>query len=639
MPVQPAHLAWGATTRRQSVVALTESPRHKGLDALRAVALTAVILFHAAPTAVPGGYAGVDVFFVISGFLITDLMLREWGATGTIRYGAFAARRARRLLPAATVVVLIATSCAVAVGGDVLVGLPAQLLSMALFVTNWQMLLAGVDYFQHTTAGLFDNFWSLAIEEQFYVIWPLVLAGVMRGKRTLRGRWLWVAATVAAAVPLLLTLAGMPNAAYLASPAHAFGLMAGAALAVSIRRRHVPPTQRSRRTRRVWMVAGSISLVGFGSMILAPIAADPSSRAAVTVLGAAFGTTMVVACVQSGERFLARVDEGPIGWIGRRSYGLYLWHLPMVVLVANAVPDADGWEAALGTLAAIGVSVIAAAASYRWLELPVIRQGFRLTLQRPAAAMLAVALVIGLGASAAATVHADPGRTEAQRLVEEGSTGLASPGDDGMTDQTAPGPDGGMELASPSPPAATPQTAAPSPQASPTQPVVPPSEVDGASMIAVGDSVMLASGRALQQAFPGIAIDAVVSRQLPHSARYIRALLADRPAAKVVIIGLGTNGAGTSRDLAEAIDAAGAREVVLVDVAGPMSWTTRVNEMVYDAARDRRNVHVAKWQAEASAHPDLLARDRIHPGPRAADLYVSAIKAAIHSASSDDRLD
>ncbi|MDQ0743027.1 peptidoglycan/LPS O-acetylase OafA/YrhL [Clavibacter sp. B3I6] len=622
------------TTTPTPVVGPRREPtRHPGLDALRAVALTAVILFHVAPTAVPGGYAGVDVFFVISGFLITDLMLREHEASGTVRLGMFAARRARRLIPAAMVLVLVATSCAVVLGGDVLVGLPAQLLGMALFVTNWQMLLGGVDYFHHAGSGLFDNFWSLAIEEQFYVVWPLVLVLLVLAGRTVRAGCLWAAGALAAAVPLVLSSMGMPDAAYLATPSHAFGLLAGAALAASLRQRQrqILPAAGAARARCAWVVTGCISLVGFGWLVVSPVAAEPSARAAVTVLGAALGSTMVLVCVRSGGRLLAHVDEGPLGWVGRRSYGLYLWHLPMVVLAASAVRGGDAWQAATGTLAAIVVSVVAAAASYRWVELPVMRRGFRLTLQRPAVAMLAVVLVIGLGASTAAAVHADPGRTEAQRLVEEGSAGLGPRGHGGTTTPTTPGPGGGVQLAPRPSPVVTPQADAPATEAPTAQPDLPSGGVDGASVVAVGDSVMLASGAALQQAFPGIAIDAAVSRQLPHAAALIRRLLADRPAARVVIIALGTNGVGTSSDLAEAIDAAGTREVVLVDVAGPMSWTSSVNEMVHDAARDRPNVRVAGWRAEAMAHPGLLARDGIHPGRRAADLYASAIGRAIDS--------
>jgi peptidoglycan/LPS O-acetylase OafA/YrhL len=620
-----------STTPTPVVGPRREPTRHRGLDALRALALTAVILFHVAPTAVPGGYAGVDVFFVISGFLITDLMLREHEESGTVRLGRFAARRARRLLPAAMVLVLVATSCAVVLGGDVLVGLPAQLLGMALSMTNWQMLLGGADYFHHAGQGLFDNFWSLAIEEQFYVVWPLVLVLLVLAGRSVRARSLWVAAAVAAAVPLVLSSMGMPDAAYLATPSHAFGLLAGAALAASMRRRRTLPAAGSTRTRCAWVATGCVSLAGFGWLVVSPVAAEPSARAAVTVLGAALGSTMVLVCVRSGGRLLAHVDDGPLGWVGRRSYGLYLWHLPMLVLAANAVPEGDAGAAAAGTLAAVVVSVVAAAASHRWVELPVMRRGFRLTLQRPAVAMLAVALVIGLGASTAAAVHADPGRTEAQRLVEEGGAGLTTPGHGGTTTPTTPGPGGGLQLAPRPSPVATPQADAPATGAPTAQPDVPPGGVDGASVVAVGDSVMLASGAALQQAFPGIAIDAAVSRQLPHASALIRRLLADRPAARVVIIALGTNGVGTSSDLAEAIDAAGTREVVLVDVAGPMSWTSRVNEMVYDAAGGRPNVRVAGWRAEAMAHPGLLARDGIHPGRRAADLYASAIGRAIDS--------
>ncbi|MGL4255912.1 MAG: acyltransferase family protein, partial [Microbacterium sp.] len=151
-------------------------PRFAGLDGLRAVAVVLVVVYHLFPPAlVPGGFVGVDVFFVISGFLITSLLLRETDATGRIRLGAFWVRRARRLLPALVLVVTVCATLAWLIGGDVLMRLGAQVVGAATFSYNWLSIAADTGYFAGGTPELFRNFWSLSVEEQFYLVWPIVL--------------------------------------------------------------------------------------------------------------------------------------------------------------------------------------------------------------------------------------------------------------------------------------------------------------------------------------------------------------------------------------------------------------------------------------------------------------------------------
>jgi peptidoglycan/LPS O-acetylase OafA/YrhL len=151
-------------------------PRYAGLDGLRALAVVLVVVYHLFPGWVlHSGFVGVDVFFVISGFLITSLLLREHDRTGRIALLAFWTRRARRLLPALAVVVTVSASVAWLVGGDVLLGLGRQVLGAITFSSNWASISAGASYFAGTQPELLRNLWSLAVEEQFYVLWPLLL--------------------------------------------------------------------------------------------------------------------------------------------------------------------------------------------------------------------------------------------------------------------------------------------------------------------------------------------------------------------------------------------------------------------------------------------------------------------------------
>jgi peptidoglycan/LPS O-acetylase OafA/YrhL len=273
----------------------------RGLDGLRAVAVTLVVLFHLTPGTLPGGYIGVDIFFVISGFLITSLLIAEKRRTGRISLGAFWARRARRLLPALALVVLVCSSIAWLIGGDVLVNIGRQLLGAATFSYNWIAIAAGSTYFDAGTPELFRNLWSLAVEEQFYLIWPLlVLALLLLTKK----RWMTppiiaiAVASSAAMVALSLTGADATRL-YYGTDTHAFGLAIGAAIAVV-----GLPAEPRRAARLAVPFAGLIAVLGLLWL----------SWALVEGSGFVFQGGLIVVAVLSGITVFAAAM--PHSWFG-----------------------------------------------------------------------------------------------------------------------------------------------------------------------------------------------------------------------------------------------------------------------------------------------------------------------------------
>src|SRR5690606_5368450 len=210
-------------------------PRFAGLDGLRAIAVLTVMLYHLTPGAMPGGFLGVDIFFVISGFLITSLLLSEHASTGRIRLGHFWRRRARRLLPALGVLLLVCCTAAWVISSDLLVGLGQQVLGATTFSSNWLAITAGRSYFDDTTPELLRNLWSLAVEEQFYLLWPLVVLLLL----LVRWRWLRVtiiavAAVASAAAMAVLFVPGTDaTRVYYGTDTHSFGLALGAVLALA----------------------------------------------------------------------------------------------------------------------------------------------------------------------------------------------------------------------------------------------------------------------------------------------------------------------------------------------------------------------------------------------------------------------
>jgi peptidoglycan/LPS O-acetylase OafA/YrhL len=333
-------------------------PQWPGLDGLRAVAVLLVIGYHA-DRALGNGYLGVDVFFVLSGFLITTLLLREVDGAGRIRIGAFYVRRVLRLYPA-LVVVCAAVSAAAVVLQDHPAKVGAGALASLGYVANvWE-------YSGHDTL-LLQHTWTLALEEQFYLIWPALLALIVRRPRAV---WLVVAGWLA--VEVADGLAGQPPVLH--TYIRAAGLPLGCGLAFALR--HVGVQS--------WLARfGAPALVAI--VVLAAVHADLGAWTAGWPLSIASVLTVPVIAALVADGPMTRLLSRPeFVWIGRRSYGLYLWHFPVLSAVINHAPARIPMPARL--VAGVAASFVLAAASYRWVEEPFLRRKLRYEPRREKAA-------------------------------------------------------------------------------------------------------------------------------------------------------------------------------------------------------------------------------------------------------------
>lgn len=654
-------------------------PRIHGLDALRAVAVLAVMVFHFFPAVLPGGFIGVDVFFVLSGFLITTLLVRERIRTTRVSLREFWVRRARRLLPALLLVVVTCTALGGVLGGDVLVGIRSQVAGALTFSSNWVYIAQGATYSDDLSPQLFANVWSLAVEEQFYLLWPLVLVAIYAARRS-RVVGLVTTTTIGVASAALMVarfdVGADPSRVYYGTDTHLFGLMAGAFFALWFAPRTSDGggaasgswTTRPPTAGRRWATV----LVGLVSAaVLVVLALHLETQSPLTYRGglvlASLATVGVIAVVVRGQRVARVLEKGPLRWVGRRSYGLYLWHWPLVVLVAQVLDGSHPGRSSdpLVAVTATVLTFLAAGLSYRFLEKPVLDRGLRAvaadvarrTRDRVDAAWVerhggwhthgrrarlagsTLLVVLLVGAVGAAFVR-QPAHSELEAEILRGqeiaaagireAEAAGAPGDDTPAPSGSPVPPRSPSVTPPA--AATPVPEQPVPSgpapSDPPAPVVtaPP----GDQVTIIGDSVTLISAEAIQAALPGAYIDAAVSRQMsttPEVAAALRAAGALRP---YVVLSLATNSTVTERVVDEAIAAIGPdHRIVLVTGYGDRSWIGPTNDQLRAAAGRHPDVVVADWQGALAAAPEGVGKDGVHPQGAGRDLYARTLVDAL----------
>jgi peptidoglycan/LPS O-acetylase OafA/YrhL len=404
------------------------------LDGVRACAVVAVMLFHGGIPHMDGGFMGVDAFFVLSGFLITSLLIGEWRQTLSIKLGAFWARRARRLLPALLLMLLfVAFFASVIVPKGTYGALRLDALATLLYVSNWHFILVNSNYFNETAASSpLLHTWSLAVEEQFYVIWPLVVLAVMHFTRSLRALFaLCCAAVIASALWMYLLYDGglNTNRAYLGTDTRSQCLFIGCALAVGL----VLLSHRAHEEGRLakgelWRPEGAtgrtlcaaLGLIGAAGAIALWVLT--TSASSFPYSGGFFLIGLAVACiilsaVAAPRSLVPRVlSFTPVRYVGRISYGLYIWHWPIFIWLNHARTGLYGYQLfALRVLVTFAVSVV----SFHLIERP-IRMGTFVSQWR---AWLVVPA--GVGAVLVAVLAATTGTTAVASTAPPGGTGTA----------------------------------------------------------------------------------------------------------------------------------------------------------------------------------------------------------------------
>jgi peptidoglycan/LPS O-acetylase OafA/YrhL len=628
----------GATiTGVQAAGARQRAPRlsyRPGLDGTRAIAVAGVVLYHAGVSWMPGGFLGVDVFFVLSGYLITSLLLaeREGSAEHRIDLRRFWAGRARRLLPALALVVLFSLIAVSTIARDDLARTRGDAVASLVFMTNWHEIAASHSYFDaFGRPSLLQHLWTLAVEEQFYLIWPLLLVGGLKWL----GRGRMFALTALGALASTATMWALydpnqdPSRVYYGTDTRSSTLLVGALLAfawpaararaeVSPRARHVLDTIGVAALLGVlvaywrasdyepWLYRGGFLLVAIGAAALVGVVSHPASR-----LGDVLG-------------------REPLRWIGKRSYGIYLWHWPIMELTRPRV-DVP-WHGPLLVIAQIAATVAAAALSYRYVEMPV-RTGAaqrkvrawldertpRQRLGWAAAAIGTLALTLGLTLGLPAPSSGPTQLATAAALERgDGLTSTLREGGDPAGRGYASSPTGGLGSASGDPAAGGGGAAAAAGDGK-----VPPGPI-----LALGDSVMLGSAPVLEERLGSrLRVDAVVGRQAEATIQRIAEYRAEGALPQTVIVQIGDNGPVWSENLQRLREVLrGVAHVVIVNVRVDRDWQNEVDKALAAFVPTWPQAVLANWYAHSS---ESMLVDGVHPSVAGRAVYAQVIVEAL----------
>ena len=618
------------------------------LDGLRTLAVVAVVLYHLNLTWAQGGLLGVTIFFVLSGYLITRLLINEIAKTGRIDLKSFWIRRIRRLFPAVVTVVVVTCTLCTVFNHVMLTKMRPDILPSLLFFNNWWQILHNVSYFNALgDPSPLTHFWSLAIEEQFYLIWPpllLAMVSMRMSKPNTRRVVLGLAAVSAVAMMVLYNPATDPSRVYYGTDTRVFSLLLGAWMAFIPDRDLAPArlvrhlglarlagadkhdksksntaeaaTTKPSELARFWSSPASIDLLGVVGLVgLAAMVALTNGYTAFqyrggTLLCSILTLMVIAACVQPQGMVARALAAKPLVWIGKRSYSIYLWHYPLLLLmnpVAN-INDTPWWHYILQVL----LVVAAAECSYRFIETPFRKGAFGRTVSElrdgtatpagwvrahiPTCAACAVVLLVALGGLVFVPDTSALSGEGAEILNKEAKN--AKPQDQQAADDTDKDDDGFP---------------------------------DGAyDLLMIGDSVSLRAVDAFDGVFPHSHIDAEKGRQFDVGRETFEGYIQQNLAGRIVVFALGTNGLVTD-DQIDAImaDAGSKRIVVFVNTRSPQPWVGPTNQAIANAAKRYKNVRVVDWYGYSANRNELFDGDGTHLSTTGVTEYLKLIHDAV----------
>ena len=569
------------------------------VDGLRAVAVLAVLLYHLGIDWIPGGFLGVDLFFVISGYVITGLILDSIARSGTLDLRAFYLSRIRRLLPALIAMLVFTTLFIGVYAPETVRRFVADIPYVLTGSMNWALVARQQDYFEAIgRPPLLQHTWSLAVEAQFYLIWPLVLLFILKyfGKKNIPYAALGIA--LASGIALFAysvridTQESAISHVYFGTDTHSIGLFLGSALAVSWQPQNLT-REITKRAQDFVDLIGVVGFLGLLSTFLFINESDPTLYRIAFPLSALFGCATLISVVHPASRFAPILSTRPLIWIGERSYGIYLWHWIVFQLTRPSI-DLVGDDWALYALRVLIVFALADI-SLRYIEIPVRRGYFELWFRGMKYRTKAVRLRQKLSTMAAI-------------LLTISATSLVSMNAIERADQIA----------------AQEQAAAQEANEGGVDQVITSTDTPG--LWVTGDSVILGIRNVLAQYERIELINARVGRQigeLIEVAKTDQQFVGNSP----VVLNLGNNNRLIESDVISLMEIVKNQpRIIVVNTAVPRSWKDLNNELIRKVVSQYPNATIIDWDQISTNHPEYFATDGVHLNPPGVNAYVSAIR-------------
>ncbi|QBO35205.1 acetyltransferase [Periweissella cryptocerci] len=594
-----------------------------GFDGVRAIAVLAVILYHIFPNALPGGYLGVPIFFVVSGYLITDLLRQELANTNKINLRSFYERRIKRLYPALLVMLVLTAAYITLFDRGALLGLRATILTNLVYVYNFWEINHGQSYFQQFTApSPFTHLWSLSIEGQFYLVWPvlvwLLAKFKLRASNIFKG--LMILAFVSAALMALKYNPENINRVYYGTDTRLFTIIFGAALAYIWPSTHLSETLNATSKKFLnYLSFGALGLILLGFFVL-------NGQASLTYYGGMFVFGFVamifVGTIAHPSAFLAKpLSNRVFRWIGTRSYGIYLYQYPVLVFFEHAVPNYQSHHILYGLVELIIIGVISEL-SYRYLERPLqhinvaktktvygrFMHNDRHVLIATGVAIVVIAIFsFGLFQPQAATGYQSPLQVQlakrereakrANKVVTEAQAAKLKQPKSKTKKEATTAPTKTHLSAKQRRIARTYNLSYPAAQT-----------LVNTQITAIGDSMLINVGPSLQKIVPTV-IDGQIGRQ-PGVAPD---LLHQRKLMPNILVMLGTNGLVNQLTIDQVMKLAGTKRQVfwVNNFVANKSWIAPNVKIL--AKQHQANFHLINWHALVRTHQDWLGPDGIHP--------------------------
>ncbi len=630
-----------------------------GFDGLRTIGVLGVILYHIRSDIFQGGYLGVPIFMVVSGYLITDGLNMEFDRTGGFDFKGFWQRRFRRLYPGLLLMLLVTSACITLFFRSLLGQLNQIVLSNLTYVYNWWQIMNGQSYFAQFAQGTspFTHLWTLSIEGQFYLVWPLIVLFLRRHAGKKFGRAAFTTAMGLSIVSALIMAVlyqpkiGVPydpSRLYYGTDTRAFSILLGAALAF------IWPSQRlvkssSVRNKLILNLVGTIAIVGMLAMV--GFTSDQSPwlyRGGMFVFSIL--VTILVAVVAHPDAVFNRLLTNPVfSWVGSRSYGLYLYQLPVMVFVeARATNFAS--HPVLYPVLEVVLIVALTELSYRFVEKPLahadfsdvgVVKFFKSLKQNHGRAIvtgvLAIVAVVGMaGIAEAPSVKAvkttsplekqlqdnKKSQAEKKRRLKQLKENIAAAKKSSQSSAKS-----SSSATSSSSSQASSSSAQPKPNSKYGLTADETSRAQSMGITAIGDSVMKDGETDLQEIFPKAYIDAAVSRQAVTGVQLLEYYAKQGALADTILIGLGTNGPVTSSAIDDAMRTATTkRQVYWINVRVPTRpWQSTTNNALIAGAKKYKNLHIIDWYHFCNAHEEWFYNDRVHPKPSGNIFYAGFI--------------